>query len=460
MFKLLSKLWKDKRGNALVLATAFMPVLVGSAGLATDTIQWALWKRELQRAANSAAIAGVYDRVQNDGITGQVGAAVNKDLGFNQQTGLALLSTYPKVTFPADDANGTNQVKVVLAVKKRLAFSGMFMSAAPEIVASATAAAVQSSQEVCMLGLEKRATKAGINIAGSSGVASDCSLFSNSPSTNKSIDKNGNPFVGAPSMGAVGAIQKSDSWDVDAYHPYSPEIDDPFENLNPSPSDMKCGGKNQGNKWVDSALTEDTDFDTEVDANGNKANCFSSLSVGSGKTLTLPPGTYYINAGDAFIQGALSCSGCTIVLTNKSGSDTATIGSFKVNASATVNLSAPTTGDYAGIAIFQDRRAQDSSSANNMINGNSSSVINGTIYFPNQELIYNGTGNTAAVCTMFIAKRLDVLGQQRDHQQVQEGQRVRGLRTSGHHHPVAREAGGMMRIFHKPSLRLARGPRS
>ena len=57
-----------------------------------------------------------------------------------------------------------------------------------------------------MLGLEKRASKSGIIIAGSSGVSSDCSLFSNSESTNQSIDKNGNPYVGAPSMGAVGAI--------------------------------------------------------------------------------------------------------------------------------------------------------------------------------------------------------------------------------------------------------------
>jgi Flp pilus assembly protein TadG len=56
MLKFLSKLWKDKRGNALVVATAFLPVLMGSAGLASDTIQWALWKRELQRAADSAAI--------------------------------------------------------------------------------------------------------------------------------------------------------------------------------------------------------------------------------------------------------------------------------------------------------------------------------------------------------------------------------------------------------------------
>jgi hypothetical protein len=405
MLKRFKRLLKDKRGNSLVIAAAFLPVLMGSAGLATDTIQWALWKRELQRAADSAAIAGVYDRVQNDGETGQTEAAVNKDLGFNQQTGLALVAGYPKLTFPGDDATGTNQVRVELAVKKRLAFSGMFMDAVPEIKAAATAAAVTSEMEICMLGLEKRASKAGITIAGNAGVASDCSLFSNSESTDKSIDKNGNPSVTAPSMGAHGAIQKSASWNVGEYHPYSPQIDDPLEDLNPGPSEMKCAGKTQGNKWISSALDETTDLSAAVDANGDPANCFSSLSVGAGKTLSLPPGTYYINGGDAFIQGSLSCSACTIVMTNSNPSSDA-IGNFKVNSTATINMSAPTTGTYAGIAIFQDRRAKDSASANNIINGNSSSVINGTIYFPSQELTYNGTGNTVAVCTMFIAKRL------------------------------------------------------
>lgn len=406
MLKRFKRLLKDKRGNSLVIAAAFLPVLMGSAGLATDTIQWALWKRELQRAADSAAIAGVYDRVQNDGETGQTSTAVAKDLSLNQQTGLVLLAGYPKLTFPGNDGNGTNQVHVELAVKKRLAFSGMFMSQVPEIKAAATAAAVTSEMEMCMLGLEKRASKAGIIIAGNAGVSSDCSLFSNSSSTDKSIDKSGSPTVTAPSMGAHGAIQKSASWNVGEYHPYSPEIDDPLKDIDPSPSEMKCAGQTQGSKWVSFGLDEKTDLSAAKDASGNPANCYSSLSVGSGKTLTLPPGTYYINGGDAFIQGNLSCSACTIVMTNSSESPDAPIGSFKVNSTATINMSAPTTGTYAGTAIFQDRRAKDTSSANNIINGNSSSVINGTIYFPNQELTYNGTGNTVAVCTMFIAKRL------------------------------------------------------
>ena len=59
MRKLFKKLWSNDRGNALIIAGAALPLLVGAAGLATDTIQWTLWKRQLQRAADSAALAGV-----------------------------------------------------------------------------------------------------------------------------------------------------------------------------------------------------------------------------------------------------------------------------------------------------------------------------------------------------------------------------------------------------------------
>ena len=60
---------RSKRGNVLAIAGAALPLFIGAAGLATDTIQWTLWKRQLQRAADSAAIAGVYDRGCNGGLT-------------------------------------------------------------------------------------------------------------------------------------------------------------------------------------------------------------------------------------------------------------------------------------------------------------------------------------------------------------------------------------------------------
>ena len=146
MRNFMTKLWHDKRGNAMIIAAAALPLLIGSAGLATDTIQWALWKRQLQRAADSAAIAGVYDRVAAKTTTGTA-AAVEKDLGLNNSLDSTKFPLQTKtVTFPADDAanNLKNQVKVDLAVRRPLSFSSMFMASAPLIRTSATAAAVTS----------------------------------------------------------------------------------------------------------------------------------------------------------------------------------------------------------------------------------------------------------------------------------------------------------------------------
>jgi hypothetical protein len=395
----------------LIIASAALPVLFGAAGLATDTIQWTLWKRQLQRAADSAAIAGVYDRLKAGGATDTIEATVNHDLAINLHTTMGLLED-PEVTFPAAGGALTNQVHVALSIQKRLPFSSLFMNTAPVITAEATAAGVTLGGDACVEALENSATKPGIQISGNAGIyMPDCTFHSNSKASNAAYAK-GSSSVTVDAVAAVGGIQQSNNWTVNAYRPYSPALADPFAGITPAVGSMKCAGHNktQGGKttWEEDALTENTDLDAMKDASGNKANCFSSLSVSSNTTLTLPAGTYYINGGDAFVQGNLSCTGCTIVLTNVNPTST-TIGQFKVNASSQINMTAPTSGTYKGIAIFQDRRALDKTQTNK-INGNSSSVITGALYFPSQELTYNGTGNTTATCTMIVARRVDFSG--------------------------------------------------
>ena len=65
------------------------------------------------------------------------------------------------------------------------------------------------------------------------------------------------------------------------------------------------------------------------------------------------------------------------------------------------------------MSIYQDRRAVDdaptgniTASSPNKINGNSTNKIRGIVYFPNQQVTYNGTGTGTATCTQFVAKRL------------------------------------------------------
>lgn len=430
MMKLLRKIWQNRRGNVIVIMGATLPLVIGCAGLATDTIQWTLWKRQLQRAADSAAIAGVYTRNMTD-TQAAVEASVCNDLLKNQQTGLALYGTdtatctgggtqKARVQLIGTATTGpmTQQVAVRLQVQQSLPFSSMFMTAVPIITANATAASVPGGGDPCFKAEDRSSTGSPLKFTGNAEIYSpDCPGFSNGSGANTSI-ATGSAKVTLSWIGGVGGVAQTSRFTVGAYRPYSPALPDPYASVNPAASDMVCNatttsgnGNSSSTTTGPVALNENTTFPLTDATSGKATNCFSSLSVGSNQTLTLPPNqTYYINGGNAFIQGNLSCSGCTIVLTNSSTSPTASIGTFKVNASANVNISAPTSGTFKGLAIYQDRRAVDSPSNVNKVNGNSASLILGAMYFPNQELEYNGTGTTDAICTVFDAKRLTFSG--------------------------------------------------
>ena len=452
MISWFKKLWRDNRGNALLIMGAALPMIVGCAGLASDTIQWTLWKRQLQRAADSAAIAGVYTRENSGGATSGVTSAVTHDLTLNNHNWMSL-SSAPTITYPAV-TGATNTVRVVLQIQQRLPFSSLFMTAAPTITATSTAGSIAVGGSACFQAQETGSTT-GLNFTGNSDIdAPDCDGFSNAAGANTSVAK-GSSNVVLNSIGGVGGIQASNNFHVTAYRPYSPAMADPYANVDPTPAEMNCAQsstttttyvtvvdspeqghwKKQGNHqvWVVDvpavthqqaqtvtsytplALTDADNGNVQnlKDASGNTANCFTSISVGSNRTLVLPSGTagnpktYFINGGDLNVQGSLSCDMCTIVLTNKDSASP--IGNVKVNASATINMTAPADGKYMGIALYQDRRATDCNQCNK-INGNSGSIIQGSIYFPSQELEYNGTGTTSAICTRFIARRLNFSG--------------------------------------------------
>src|SRR5438128_2590620 len=153
------KLLRNNRGNTLAIAAACFPLFLGAAGLATDTIQWTLWKRQLQRAADSAAISGVYDRINNANATTNTATAVAHDLTLNLHTfyslknGSSSCSGTCEISYPADSGSMSDQVQVKIAIQQPLTFSSIFLSTAPTITATATAASVPGTGEYCVVSL-------------------------------------------------------------------------------------------------------------------------------------------------------------------------------------------------------------------------------------------------------------------------------------------------------------------
>ena len=432
MIGFIRKLWNDRRGNTLAIAAACMPLVVGAAGLATDTIQWTLWKRQLQRAADSAAMSGVYTDIKTP-TDAAVAASVTHDNTLNLHTWMSLKTT-PTVTRLPDSGQMTHRVYVKMQVQQSLPFSSIFMSAAPIITAEATAASVPDGAQYCVIGLDPSAKVTGITISGSTTLdLGSCSLIADSTNptlaaSNGSSSASGGAgsTVTAASIAAAGGVNYSKNWTVGSYNPYATPVADPFASLvNSIPTSSSGCTKTasiNGNGTINRTTGSSPDTASDV-------VCLNGDQTVQGN-VTLGPATYIVNAGDLKMNtsnASLSCDGCTIILTNFSSP--ANTGTANLTG-GTLSLSPPrsydTTGSdgnpktvtvgnqtWAGVAIYQDPRASDSqngSSAQNKINGNSALSIQGVVYFGNQSLEFVGGGSDNAACLQVVAKRVTFSG--------------------------------------------------
>jgi hypothetical protein len=428
MFKLLKKLWRDRRGNALVIAGASLPLVIGSAGLASDTIQWALMKRQLQRVADSAAQAGVYAKMSGNSVgtcSDISGATYSTPVAYDIKKNNDITGLTPTcaVTNPPSTGSFTSDqyaVKVDLSVQRSLPFSGMFLRTAPTITASATASVVPSGK-YCVVSLESTATT-GITATGSATVDLGCGMITNSTSLSAAV-ATGSSTVTATPIAAVGGISASNNWGTGTVlQPFTIAEPDPFASINPPAStdypNPSCPNLTVNSNQSKSTYTANSDY-RPMSGSSAGAMCFGNLSLNG--NVTFPAGSVIVLDGGSLSIGSqanVSCSGCTFILTNRSTAASPTIGNVNINGGATVNITAPGTSatgvaaTYEGILLYQDRRATYSTNANNtdLINGNSSSVYQGAFYFPNQQMTFNGTAGMQTNCLQLVARDVTYSG--------------------------------------------------
>jgi Flp pilus assembly protein TadG len=401
MRKLFKKLWNDKRGNALIIFGASLPMLMGAVGLASDTIQWALWKRELQRAADSAAIAGVYAKVQgasySDGVT--VDLARNNDIA-----GITVSKNVSSAPNTGAYTADVNAVRVSLSAQQQLSFSSMFMTSAPTITATATATIVPSG-EYCVVSLINTAST-GISVGGTTDVDLGCGMITNSTSMDAAIAF-GSSSVDASPIAAVGGIDATDNWGDDTVLlPFTMAQADPFANVNPpTPSGCSNFPNNNPNDVIN--YSNATAYPAHA---AGQVVCYKSDMDIKGD-VTLGSATYVLDAASLKMTNTgakLTCSGCTIVLTSSTATtDPSSIGTVDLSG-GTANLSSPTSGTYKGISIYQDRRA--TSTQTNKIAGNSGASYEGAFYFPKQALEFTGTSSSTFQCVQMVAWTVKFIG--------------------------------------------------
>lgn len=378
------KLLRATEGSAFVIATATMPLLIGAAALGIDVTYWVLAKRQLQRSADSAAFAGahaVYSQTDPK-------AAAERDLQLNNQVALASTPLIENAPTSGAYTGDVKAVRVLLRTSPQVTFISFFMNGNRTLEAEATAA-VTPDARYCMVALEEGSTS-GITFSGNANVDLDCGVGSNSRGT-PAISAEGSSVIKATNVGAVGGIaQTSNFVPPTEVRPYEPPIEDPYAGLPPANSfATNCK----------SALLVEPSQTTTL-----SPGCWNGMTLKG--TVNLSPGTYVINGADLIVesQAVISGQGVTLIFT---GSSPSTIANVAIAGGASLNLTAPTSGTFQGILMYQDSRAN---LADNSISGNAGSKLQGAVYFPKQSVTFTGNSSMQSECLRLVALRLKFTG--------------------------------------------------
>jgi parallel beta-helix repeat protein len=135
---------------------------------------------------------------------------------------------------------------------------------------------------------------------------------------------------------------------------------------------------------------------------------YSQIKVSGNGNLTMNPGVYVIAGGGFSVTGNASVSGNGVLIYN-AGSNypnaSGNFGGITLSGNGTINLSAPSTGPYAGIVIFQSR---DNTRAISL-SGNAAAGLNGGLIYAPQALL-NFSGNAQLTHSPLIVGQLQLSG--------------------------------------------------
>lgn len=404
----LKDLFQSERGNVLAIGAACLPLLMGSAGFAIDATQMALWKRQVQRAADSAAIAGAHARSQGASTDVAVANDVDEHIDYDLEENETPMLTDRQIvhgTFAAGTLSSqscavratapcySQAVEVTLTAERRLPFMSLFTGGNTQIRATATAAVI-SSGEYCLVSLFE-GNEPGIISGGNSNLDLKCGMGTNSRATN-AVNAFGSATITADPVGAVGGISGGTQFTKGTtLLPYTSPIKDPFAHVPDPVLPAGCS------KTSTLSVTGGTEADPIVIDPDVQGNCFGSWDI-SGHA-ELKPGTYYINDGALDIKGSLVGDGVTLVMMGDGSS-------WSQNGGGKISLTAPADGDLAGIVVFRERTATTKNNKEIKLNGGADLVLQGAIYGKSTDFWIGGNAEMDAQCIQIVGRKLEFKG--------------------------------------------------
>ncbi|PLK25842.1 pilus assembly protein TadG-related protein [Novosphingobium sp. TH158] len=321
----LRRLQQSSSGNASLLVAISMPALIGGGGLAVDTAQWYLWKRELQFAADQAALAGAWARTSTTTLSTYQTRAV-QEYNANIQT-VGDFDSAPVVSLGNYRGGLNNAVQVTASATKHLPFSSFLTGNATTVRVSARAAASGgTSYSGCMVALHP-SMEGAFTLGGSASGSATCGVVAISTHPTAAMVKNGESTAQLGMLVAGGGID-SDFSSNGTMHPNISGLADPYGTIaepNPatSPSRTYSCPTGSGGGTSTTATKQETTVTTyqyhsgvnsnnalEYAQSGTNFASWSSPTAGSTTVGTAIPNTTVPNGTTA---GSISSTSYTYV---------------------------------------------------------------------------------------------------------------------------------------------------
>lgn len=379
------RFWKSERGNFAVLTgIAAVPLLAAVAG-AVDYTMAQNKAEQLQNSldASALAIATAYDLGMTDEELTQLGQHYYGSDMVGVSNDAQSFEYFDELSSDLVALASSEGDEVFITARSAITHEGI-LGAFDWPVRGRSVVKIKRGAAACVLALDPQASSA-VKIQGSTDVSlTGCVIAANSNSST-AVYRGGSALLSAACISTVGGTSglSSSNVDLDCSAPLEDQYPsfDPLKGVVP-PSYSTCqnvpGGKTKKlspGKFCNKSLSGD---------------------------ITLEPGSYVLDGGRINLggNGSLKGAGVTIFLLNNA--------EFSVNGNEVVQLTPPSSGAYAGIAIFQEK----SNTTTVSINGTSGSYVSGFVYAPGAHIFY--AGNTAATalseCLRVVGNTVEMTG--------------------------------------------------
>ncbi|MBV9396324.1 MAG: hypothetical protein JOZ84_18185 [Methylobacteriaceae bacterium] len=417
-YRAASARWRFFRGTEAGVATVLFalaaPLLIGAMGLAAEVSYWRVHQRGMQNAADAAAIAAA----TNGGSTYVAEAqAVAAQYGFQNGVGnIAVTVTNPTTTSGCTSKCYEVQIsdKLPLLLTSIVGFSGNTTITSTSSGVSQISTKPAMSMQGASIATSKDAYKYCIVALGTSGVTDitsngaqkadlgGCNIASNAGATCNGGNLNAGIVDAHGAIKGCGTTQNANTCFpnqdstctvTDAYAPLASSI--PADTCNSVYPAENSSSFPMSNQWTGTYTIS-----------GYKVVCGDQKLIGP---TTISGGVLVIENGQLDTNGyTLTGNPLTIVFSGSNASSSQHI----PRGSGGLNIAAPTSGPWSGVAIYQD----PSLTANVSISsaGNSPTWnISGLVYLPHAAVTLSGSAGAStsgAKCFMLVVDHLTING--------------------------------------------------